>query len=175
VWLKPQIALPAACLFVLVRPRVAIGFGLASIGLLACPSLPAWLRHLRAFNVEHERVQASLAGLWPGMFGPHHPGFLIVVAGALVASVPVLRGGLPPARALALLLLIWFVAAPYSHAYDSTLLIVPLVVLGACPPALLLDYWLGTALSFYSLSTAVIVAPLLLIGALVRSSMARSR
>jgi hypothetical protein len=162
-WLKPQVALPAVCLFVLWRPRVAIGFGLGSVGLLACPPLPAWLRHLGAFDVEHERVQASLAGLWPRLFGPHHPGFLLVIGGALLASLLVQRRKQPPTSALAVLLLIWFIAAPYSHAYDTAVLIVPLAVLGTLPSVVLIDCWLAAALSFYSLSTAVIVAPLLLL------------
>lgn len=162
-WLKPQVALPAVCLFVLCRPRVAIGFGLASVSLLACPPLSAWLHQLGAFDVEHERVQASLAGLWPRLFGPHHPGFLLVIGGALLVSVLMQRRQQTPMSALAALLLIWFIAAPYSHAYDIALLIVPLAVLGTLPSVVLIDCWLATALSFYSLSTAVIVAPLLLL------------
>ena len=163
VWLKPQVALPAVCMFALCRPRVAVGFGLASVGLLACPPLSAWLHQLGAFDVEHERVQASLAGLWPRLFGPHHPGFLLVVGGALLVSVLMQRRQRAPASALAVLLLIWFIAAPYSHAYDIALLIVPLAVLGTLPSVVLIDCGLAAGLSFYSLSTAVIVAPLLLL------------
>lgn len=169
-WLKPQDALPAACLFALCRPRVAMGFGLGSVALLASPRLPAWLHSMSSFAVEREKVQASLAGVWPSVFGPHHPGFLVILTAALAGSVLAQRRSHSHghARTLALLLLIWFCAAPYSHAYDATMLLVPLAVLGPFPSALLVDGWLATALSFYSLSTVVIVAPLLLIGALVK-------
>jgi hypothetical protein len=113
-------------------------------------------------------VQASLAGVWPDVLGPHHPGFLVIAAVALAGSIVVQRRGWGHARTLALLLLIWFGAAPYSHAYDVAMLLVPLAVLGPAPAALLTDCWLAAALSFYSLSTAVLVAPLLLLAAVAR-------
>ncbi len=168
VWLKPQDALPAACLFAICRPRVALGFVAGSAALLAAPGLPGWLHSMTAFAVGREKVQASLAGVWPNVLGPHHPGFLVVVAIALAGSALVQRRRWGQARTLALLLLIWFGAAPYSHAYDVAVLLVPLAVLGPVPTALLADCWLAAALSFYSLSTAVLVAPLLLLAAVAR-------
>ncbi len=164
-WLKPQLALPAACLFVVARPRVALGFALASLALLAPPSLPAWLHVMSAFNVEHESVQASLAGLWPSLLGPHHPAYLALALCALAAALAAQCRRLSDARTLAWLLLIWFIAAPYSHAYDTALLLVPLAVLGPLPAVLLLDCWLSTTLTYYSLSTAALGAPLLMLGA----------
>ncbi len=173
IWLKPQLALPAICLFGFRSPRVLLAFAVASIPLFADPMLPAWLHQMLIFSVERETVQASLAGLWPAVLGPHHPGYLIVAGAALAASICVLRRGGSPARILAILLLIWFIAAPYSHAYDVTLLIVPLAALGAATSSpLLLNCWLGTLLSFYTLPTATLVAPLLLLTAMTRRSQA---
>ena len=177
-WLKPQLALPAICLFVIARPRVALGFALASLALLAPPSLPAWLHVMSAFNVEHESVQASLAGLWPSVLGAHHPAYIVLALCALGASLVAQRRSLSGARTLAWLLLIWFIAAPYSHAYDTALLVVPLAVLGPLPAVLLLDCWLSTALTYYSLSSAALVAPLLMLGeapALVRATIVKDR
>lgn len=169
-WLKPQIALPAVCLFVLLRPRIALGFIPASVALLAPPSLLAWIHVMGAFGVERETVQASLAGLWPTVLGPHHPGYLALVLAAVGVAVVVQRRGTVPSHALAWLLLVWFIAAPYSHAYDTAMLVVPLAVLGPLPVVVLLDCWLGTALTYYSLSTATLVAPLLLLAAPFRRS-----
>lgn len=169
-WLKPQIALPAVCLFVLLRPRVALGFIPASVILLAPPSLLAWIHVMSAFGVERETVQASLTGLWPAVLGPHHPGYLVLILVAVGVSAIVRRRGMDPSHTLAWLLLIWFIAAPYSHAYDTALLVVPLAVLGPLPAVVLLDCWLGTALTYYSLSTATLVAPLLLFAAPFRRS-----
>ena len=73
------------------------------------------------------------------------------------------RRAATPAHTLAWLLLIWFVAAPYSRPYDLALLAIPAAVLGPLLPVVLLDCWLATALSFYSLSTAALVAPLLML------------
>jgi hypothetical protein len=125
---------------------------------------------MQSFKVEQERVQASLADLWPGVLGPHHAGFLIIVAAAGVASVLIWQRRWPPAHALAALLLIWFTAAPYNHAYDVTLLLVPLAVLAACPSIVFIDCLLGTLLSFYSLTFVVALAPLLFIVTLARPS-----
>jgi hypothetical protein len=65
VWVKPQIALPAAVFFALCRPRMALGFLLASAALLAPPSLPAWLHNITHFVAQSQNVQESPAGLWP--------------------------------------------------------------------------------------------------------------
>jgi hypothetical protein len=172
IWLKPQLALPAICLFGCRSPRVLLTFGIASIPLFADPLLPAWLHQMGIFAVEHETVQASLAGLWPGVLGPHHPGYLIVAGVALAASIFVLRRGGSSARILAVLSLIWFIAAPYSHAYDVTLLLVPLAVLGTSRSSVLLNCWLSTLLSFYTLPMATLVAPLLLLTGIAQRSRA---
>src|SRR5207237_8252335 len=54
VWVKPQIALPAAVFFALCRPRMALGFLLASGALLAPPSLPAWLHNITHFVAQSQ-------------------------------------------------------------------------------------------------------------------------
>jgi hypothetical protein len=163
VWVKPQIALPAAVFFALCRPRMALGFLLASAALLVPPSLPAWLHNITHFVVQSQNVQESPAGLWPQLLGAHRAGYLVMLVLAVGASVLVQRRAATPARTLAWLLLIWFIAAPYSRPYDLALLAIPAAVLGPLLPAVLLDCWLATALSFYSLSTAAVVAPLLML------------
>ena len=97
---------------------------------------------------------------------------LVLAAGA---SVLVQRRAATPARTLAWLLLIWFVAAPYSRPYDLALLAIPAAVLGPLLPVVLLDCWLATALSFYSLSTAAVVAPLLMLPVPRRAAAAETR
>jgi hypothetical protein len=163
VWVKPQIALPAAVFFALCRPRMALGFLLASAALLASPSLPAWLHNITHFVAQSQNVQESPAGLWPQFLGAHQAGYLVILVLAAGASVLVQRRAATPARTLAWLLLIWFVAAPYSRPYELALLAIPATVLGPLLPVVLLDCWLATALSFYSLSTAAVVAPLLML------------
>src|SRR5207253_1619540 len=147
----------------LCRPRMALGFLLASGALLAPPSLPAWLHNITHFVAQSQNVQESPAGLWPQFLGSHQAGYLAILVLAAIASVVVQRRAATPARALAWLLLIWFVAAPYSRPYDLALLVIPAAVLGPLLPVVLLDCWLATALSFYSLSTAALVAPLLML------------
>ena len=71
VWVKPQIALPAAVFFALCRPRMALGFLLASAALLAPSSLPAWLHNITHFVAQSQNVQESPAGLWPQFLSAH--------------------------------------------------------------------------------------------------------
>ena len=105
----------------------------------------------------------------------HRAGYLVMLVLAAGASVLVQRRAATPARTLAWLLLIWFIAAPYSRPYDLTLLAISAAVLGPLLPVVLLDCWLATALSFYSLSTAAVVAPLLMLPVPRRAAAAQTR
>ena len=96
---------------------------------------------------------------------PHHHGYLVLVLPALGASGVVQYRVASSARALSWLLLVWFIVAPYSHAYATALLVVPLAVLGPLSSVCLLDCWLCTAPSVYSLPTVVAAAPLIIMGA----------
>jgi len=147
-WLKPPVALPVVLLiwaFHAPRPRaLAMGFSLTTLSLVGLTltttgfsSLSRWVVGLESYSKDMA-IQPDVASL-AGLYVAWAPAAVRTVVGGLLLAAAfgltfvVWKGkrssGPVSVMSIAWLWVAWFLATPYAHFADETLLAVPLIAL----------------------------------------------
>lgn len=147
-WLKPPVALPVVLLiwaFHAPRPRaLATGFGLATLALFyltlitsGASSLSQWVVGLESYSKDMaiQPDVASLAGLYvawaPAPVRALVGGLLLATALALTFAMWRHKRSRGPVSVMSVawIWIMWFLATPYAHFADETLLVIPIIAL----------------------------------------------